>query len=220
MALIIPSILSDSLSDIAHKLDRLHKETKLTRVQIDISDPDFVHELTVSPIDLVDLAIHDFQIDIHLMTNDPINDVIECSQIPGIHEVIAQIEHMSSQGAFIDHVKSFDLKVGLSLDYTTPVESIDKALIHRLDTLQIVDVQEGAQGRAFGGTAVTQEIRDVRSLIEVAGQSKIECIADGAITEKTAGECLAAGADVLVVGSFLWTSDDLASAIAKLELLA
>src|SRR5260221_11264305 len=104
MALIIPSILSDSLSDIAHKLDRLHRETKLTRVQIDITDPDFVHELTVSPIDLVNLTTHDFQIDIHLMTNDPINDVIECSGIPSIHEIIARIEHMSPEEAFVDHV--------------------------------------------------------------------------------------------------------------------
>jgi ribulose-phosphate 3-epimerase len=220
MILIIPTILSDSLSDIQQKLDRLHAETKLTRVQIDITDPDFIHELTVSPIDLTELTTYDLQIDIHLMTNDPINDVIECSQVPGIHEVIAQIEHMSSEEAFIDHVKSFDLKVGLSLDYTTPVESIDRSLIHRVDTLQVVDVQEGAQGRSFGGAVVIQEIQDVRSLIDVAGQSKIECMVDGGITEETARECLAAGADVLVVGSFLWKSHDLASAIAKLSSLA
>ena len=45
------------------------------------------------------------------MTNDPINDVIECSQVPGIHEVIAQIEHMSSQAAFVDHGAAFCLRV-------------------------------------------------------------------------------------------------------------
>lgn len=220
MITIIPSILSDSLEDIGSKLERIRKETHLTRVHIDITDPDYMHELTVSPIDLIELTTHGLSIDVHLMTNDPINDLIECSQVPGIHQVVAQIEHMSSQRAFVEHASSLGLRVGFSIDYTTPTESIEPEIISELASIQVMDVEAGAQGREFGGPAVLERIREVNTLLGDMKLPGVERVADGSINVQTLGACHKAGATTFVVGSYLWKSQDLAGAIAKLQSIA
>lgn len=216
---IVPSILSDSTLVIQEQLDRIAAESQLHRVQIDIVDPDFADEITVSPIDLVDLNWHGFIVDIHLMTNDPINDVVECLQVPGVSCIIGQIERMPSQADFIEHVKSNNLKVGLSVDLSTSFESVEEAQVKNIDALQVMDIRAGAQGRDFGGELALTHIRQARELLQAAGKP-IELLVDGGINVETAKQCLAAGADTLIVGSLLWNSPKLVPAIAALQAIA
>jgi ribulose-phosphate 3-epimerase len=213
MAIVIPSILSDSLDAVQSQLNRIQLESNLNRVQIDIVDPDFADEVTISPIDLLQLDLHAFVIDIHLMTNDPINDVIECTQIPGISTIIAQIEHMSSQKDFCEHVHSFGLRWGLSLDLSTTIEALDSDVLPTLSSIQVMGINAGAQGRPFAGEIVYEKIKSIRAI-----NSGIELLVDGGIGPENAGELERLGASGLVIGTDLWESDNLAGAIAKLGL--
>ncbi|PWU23776.1 hypothetical protein C5B42_01985 [Candidatus Cerribacteria bacterium 'Amazon FNV 2010 28 9'] len=214
---IIPAILSDSTETIQSQLDRVQNETELTRVQVDIVDAEFSDETTVSPIDLLQFHNETIDIDIHLMTNDPINDVVECSQVPHIRGIIAQIEHMSSQHAFVEHVKSYNLRVGLSIDLTTPIEELDPQVLGSLDMIQVMDIQAGAQGRPFGGEKALKHIREIKQVLEEKGLEHIEVLADGGINTRTEIDVIDSGADALVVGSALWNATDLQEAIEKLQ---
>jgi ribulose-phosphate 3-epimerase len=213
MPVIIPAILSDSIVIIQSQLNRVIDESSLKRVQVDIVDAEFADELTVSPIDLATLETGELGIDIHLMTNDPINDVVECSQVPGIQGIIAQIEHMSSIPAFIEHVKTNNLKVGLSLDLYTPVENIPLEHLKQLDYVQIMGIKAGAQGREFVGQVVLEKIAEIAALRDREGIKQLELIVDGAINPDTAKECIHQGARSLAVGTYLWNSSDLQVAL-------
>lgn len=208
--LVIPAILSDQLPVIQSQLDRIQRETNLTRVQIDIVDPEFADNITISPIDILQLDLHAFQVDVHLMTNDPINDVVECSQVPGIHTVISQVEHMSSQRAFLDHIKSYNLKVGFALDLTTPIEAIEAESWGDLSVMQAMGIKAGKQGQNFAPEILrkVQTIRDTHPSLEI--------LVDGGVKPENVFAIQGAGANGIAVGSYLWESESLTDAIAKL----
>lgn len=208
--LIIPTILTDQVDVVQQQLDRIQTESNLTRVQIDVVDPDFADNITITPIDLTHIDFHGFEIDIHLMTNDPINDVVECSQVPGVKRVISQVEHMSSQAAFLDHAQSYGLKAGLSLGLTTPIEAIEDSIWEKLETIQVMGVKVGAQGREFS-PEVLHKIRQIKG-----SHPQIELLVDGGVKPHNFLSIESAGATGVTVGSFLWQSDNLTNAIAKL----
>lgn len=213
MLTVIPALLSDSPTVIQSQLDRIARETTLKRVQVDIVDPNFADEITISPIDLLERNLHEFAIDIHLMTNDTITDVVECSQVKGVATIIAQIEHMVDQRAFLEHVHSYTVRAGLALDLNTPLEAIDAESWKHVDTLQIMGIQAGAQGRPFGGERVYKKVRTLRAMYP-----SLEVLVDGGVTPANVQTLHEAGASGVVVGSFLWESKDLSGAVAELSI--
>lgn len=215
--LIIPAILSDSKSEVQTQLDILHTQTDFHRVQIDIVDPEFADNITLTPIDFLDLNLHNLEIEFHLMTNDPINDVVECSQIPGVKAIIAQIEHMPSQKDFYDHVNSYGLEAGVSLDLYTPVEEIDPDIINNVSTIQVMGNNAGAQGKRFAGEVVLTKIRE---LVHIAQQqpTPFQISVDIGMNSETILLCSKAGASVFVVGSYLWEAPNLEAAVEQLSI--
>lgn len=208
--LIIPALLSDQVPLIQSQLDRVQSESNLTRVQIDIVDPEFADNITIYPVDIAQLDLHAFQIDVHLMTNDPINDLVECAHVPGINSVIAQVEHMGNQRAFINQARSYNLKVGLALDLTTPIEAIEPDIWKELACVQVMGIKAGAQGETFD-PKVLSKVTALKT-----AHPELETIVDGGVKPDTFPSIKNAGAASVAVGSFLWESENLSQAIAKL----
>lgn len=213
--MIIPAILSDSLETIQAQIDRVKDESNLERVQIDIIDPDFTDNITVSPIDLLEIDLKGLKVDIHLMTVEPINDVIECQQIKGIHAIIAQVEKMGSQMDFVEHVRSYVIQAGLSLDLYTPVEAIEEYVFPKLSVVQVMGNKAGHQQEKFAGEPVLQKIRELASLRKQKNYT-FSLTVDIGIVPETAQMCLQAGADELSSGSYLWNSTNIQSAVSQL----
>ncbi len=210
--IIVPSILSDSLEVVQTQIDRVFTETNLRRVQIDIVDPEYAEEITIHPIDLLEVNLRDVLVDFHLMTNDPINDVIECSQIKGAHTLIAQIEHMPDQKAFFEHVESLELHVGLSLDMYTPVEELNTTILNKLSIIQVMGNKAGQQGEPFVSSMAIPKIKQLVDIRQNT-QSSFLIAVDIGMTPENAAICSAAGADMVTPGSFLWSSENLQSAV-------
>lgn len=210
--MIIPSILSDSLDVVSDQLRKVRTQTSLTRVQIDIVDPEFSDELTIHPIDLLDIHTQKLELDFHLMTNDPIQDVLECSQVPGVHAIIAQIERMRSQRDFIDHVLSYGIKPGFSLDLYTDPDEIETDVLGKLSYIQVMGNRAGKQGQSFAGKPVLETIAALKKIREQT-QSTFEIIVDIGMNPENASLVSAAGADCVTPGSFLWMASDLQRAI-------
>lgn len=209
--IIIPSILTDSLEIVQEQVDKTIS-VGLQRVQVDIIDPDFADEITIHPIDLLELDLRGLEVDFHLMTNEPINDVVECSQIPGVKTIIAQIERMDNQTAFLEHVTSLSLSAGLSLDLYTSVEEIDEKLLPQLAIVQVMGNKAGKQGQPFVGEPALEKIRTLNILRNQRGYSYQICV-DIGMTPEQAKICSTAGANIVTPGSSLWNSSDLQSAV-------
>ena len=82
-------------------------------------------------------------------------------------------------------------------------------VLDRLDLILVMTVNPGFGGQAFIAS-MTDKIARVKSLI---GSRKIDIQVDGGITAATTKVVTAAGANVLVAGSAIFTGDD-ASAYA------
>src|SRR5690606_18716259 len=114
----------------------------------------------------------------------------------------------------LQKIKSLDCKAGVAINPHTPVEVL-KDIIIDVDMVCIMSVNPG-----FGGQSFIQrtydKIRRLRQLIDKANSNaKIEV--DGGVNEANAGLLLDAGADVLVAGSFVFSSHEPISTIQKLK---
>ena len=217
MITLFPTILTDSL-DTAQKQINL-VSGKVEGVQIDIIDGEFADNITVFPIDLEQIDPKGLQIDIHLQTVDPINDVIECESVPNLRTIMAQIERMPSQQDFIDHVKSFGWKVGLSLNLHTPIEEISPDILKQLDAVQIMSVECGSQGQRFQHSAISK-IQLLKELLQLHNPT-CELWVDGGVNPDNVQQIAKAGATHVVAGSYLWnqeylTPQNIAESIRKL----
>ena len=76
-------------------------------------------------------------------------------------------------------------------------------------------VEPGFGGQSFMKSQI-QKIKNVKTLI---GKKKIEIEVDGGINEVTAKESIYAGAEILVAGSSIFTTNDYQNNILKLKKL-
>ncbi|HZZ98321.1 MAG TPA: hypothetical protein VFG51_00130 [Candidatus Saccharimonadia bacterium] len=214
--MIYPSILTDSIDIAQQQLDLVAGKVEV--VQLDFIDGAFADEITLTPLEAVALNFGNLRVDLHMQTNDPIEEINEATALSSVlRTVVAQVERMPSQRAFVDAIKKSGWKVGLSLDLFTPVDAIEDGIWKDLDVVQVMAVQAGKQGQAFQQQAL-KTITEVREQLKVRGLHA-ELVVDGGINPETAAQCLKAGADSLAVGSDLWTAEHPSEALLSLQQL-
>lgn len=214
---IYPSILTDSVSVLQEQLDKVSSISSIETVQIDIIDGEFADDLTLSPIDLIGTDFGDITLDFHLMVNEPVDYVFECKQIENVRSVIGQIERMTSQKEFIDEALELNILPGLSLDLYTPVESIHPENWDKLRIVQIMGNKAGIQGQEFNAQIALSKVKQLVEIKKSLDLRNLEIIVDIGVNDTTIEQILKAGASGVVVGSFLWKSDNIEAQVQKLE---
>lgn len=216
-----PSILTGSKHEAQDQLLWISAYPKISTVQVDVIDGQLVDNTTITPNDFIDLDFGELSIDLHLMTEEPLDFVYEAiaeAENFTLRSVIAQVERMSSQEHFIDTVRHNNWQVGLSLDLFTPFEAIDEASWHQLDIVQLMSVEIGFQGQAFQ-PSVLEKIKDLVAIRQKLDRS-FEIIIDGGIKPNLVNQLDKAGVDGIVVGSALWSSKDQSELDDTVELLS
>lgn len=97
-------------------------------------------------------------------------------------------------------IKNANKLVGLAIDLDTKIEVIDE-YIKYLDLVLVMSVKAGKGGQEFDKSAINK-IKYVRKL-----NSEILIEVDGGINDKTGAQCVKAGADILVAGSYIYNND-------------
>ncbi len=100
----------------------------------------------------------------------------------------------------LKRIKKGGKMVGLAIDIATPIEKID-TFIKYLDLVLIMCVKAGKGGQTFNASAI-KKIKYVRTLSQ-----SILIEADGGIDDKTGAQCVRAGADILVSGTYIYNND-------------
>jgi ribulose-phosphate 3-epimerase len=116
----------------------------------------------------------------------------------------------------LQRIRAAGAKAGVSLNPATP-EGVLAYVLDRIDLVLVMTVNPG-----FGGQAFLPHVLDkIRAIRRMIGDRPIEIEVDGGITPDTAGAVAAAGANVLVAGSAVFSGDrDLAGRIAALRAAA
>ncbi len=206
-----PGILTASLNEFEQQLAIAREHEEVERVQIDVIDGYFADNLTLTPLDLVQVDFGELELDFHLMTEEPldfVNELVAIKKYLPIRAVIAQIERMSYQDEYFQLVKQHDWVAGVSLDLFTPLDSIDLASWPELELVQLMTIEAGFQGQEFQKKAL-EKIEPLRD----RAKQVLEVILDGGIKQDQLSLALEYGADGVVVGSGLWQAKNPEEAI-------
>ena len=100
----------------------------------------------------------------------------------------------------LKRIKKAGKMVGLAIDLDTKIEVVEP-YIKLLDLVLVMSVKAGKGGQEFDESAI-KKIKHVRKL-----DSEILIEVDGGINDVTGAQCVKAGADILVSGSYVYNND-------------
>lgn len=149
-------------------------------------------------------------LDVHLMITEPLKYVEKFAE-KGADIITVHLESESDTAETIEKIHSLGKKAGLAIKPKTPVPAAEK-YIDMIDMLLVMTVEPGFGGQGFMKD-MPAKIEEARSLI---GGRTVPIEVDGGINGGTAELVKIAGADILVAGSYLFKSQDMASAVKSL----
>lgn len=213
MIKISPSILSADFSRLGEEIKNIEK-AGADYIHIDVMDGSFVPNITIGNEVVRSLrSVSTLPYDVHLMINNPDNH-IKAFADAGSDIITIHAEASIHLDRSLSLIKSFGKKAGVSLVPSTHEDALDYVL-DKLDLILVMTVNPGFGGQKFLSSQL-KKIENIRKKIEKSGR-KIELEVDGGINDETAKLVVAAGADVLVSGSYIFGSKNYAEAISKIR---
>jgi ribulose-phosphate 3-epimerase len=208
---IAPSILSADFGRLAEEV-RAVDEAGADLIHVDVMDGRFVPNLTIGPV--VVKAVRgatSLPLDVHLMIVEPEKYIDEFAEA-GADIITVHVEASVHLHRTIQQIKALGKKAGVSLNPHTPVSSLEHVL-GDLDLVLVMSVNPGFGGQSFIPTALDK----IRTLAAHKPRFSFDIEVDGGVNAKTAGAVVAAGADILVAGSYVFHHEDYRGAIESLR---
>ncbi|MDY3845334.1 MAG: ribulose-phosphate 3-epimerase [Eubacteriales bacterium] len=213
MIKISPSLLSCDFGKMGEELRRI-KNAGADFAHLDVMDGKFVNNISFGiPVIAGIRKESDIFFDVHLMIEEPIHYVSRFAQA-GADLITFHLEAANDVAATIAAIKSTGKKVGLSIKPKTPASAVFPYL-DMCDLILVMTVEPG-----FGGQSLIPETLDkVKTIREEMSRRGIDAYleVDGGINENNASLARDAGADVLVAGSAVFRSSDIAATIKALR---
>ena len=212
---IAPSILSADFKFLDKDIKDIIK-AGVSYLHFDVMDGNFVANISFGIPVLKSLKEENYPLifDVHLMIADPkkyIADFINAgADIITFHYEAVKTKDINS---LIELVHSYHKRVGISIKPNTDVKVLD-SFLNELDLVLVMSVEPGFGGQKFMDAALEKisylanykKNHNLNYIIEV----------DGGINEITSKECIVAGANVLVAGSYIFKSNDRKAAVRSL----
>ena len=211
--LVGPSLLACDFANLEREVRRL-EEAGARILHLDVMDGHFVPNISFGlPIVEAVRRVTNLPLDVHLMISQP-GRYLEQFRRAGADLITVHVEAVPEPRPMLEKIRSLGAGAGITLNPPTPLADIENCLPF-CDLVLVMSVMPGFGGQQFDSVALEK----LRRLRELAGPKTLLSV-DGGINTDTVGDCAAAGANLFVVGSSLFSQHDYGRYIAELTDLA
>ena len=201
---ISPSVLSADFSKLGNEIKNL-EDAKADLIHIDVMDGHFVPNITIGPEVIKKLRKYtSLPFDVHLMIA-PVHNFIQNFAEAGADIITIHPEATDDLLSSIKKIKSFNKKVGISLN---PETSVDKVMpvLNLIDLVLVMSVNPGFGGQKF----MPETLKKVEILREEIDKKKlkVQIEIDGGINFENSKMAIKAGVDILVSGTTIFKENN------------
>ena len=210
---IAPSVLAADFANLQRDIEMINS-SEADWFHIDIMDGVFVPNISFGMPVLDAIQKHAKKtIDVHLMIVDPDRYITTFKKL-GADILTVHYEACTHLHRTLQAIKAEGMKAGVALNPHTNVDLLED-VIQDIDLVCIMSVKPG-----FGGQSLIEntyaKLEKLKALIHKKNATTLIEI-DGGVTNKNAQQLVAAGADVLVAGSYVFSAQDPIATIADLK---
>lgn len=213
--LIAPSLLSANFLNLEKDIKMLNR-SQADWIHLDIMDGVFVPNISFG-FPIIDRLreVATKPLDVHLMIVQPEKFISEISAA-GAYMMNVHYEACTHLHRVVHEIKKHGMKAGVTLNPHTPVCLLED-VVADLDMVLLMSVNPGFGGQKF----IPQTVEKVSRLKELIARKNASTLieVDGGVNLQTGKLLVDAGADVLVAGSFVFSSENPEETIHKLKQL-
>ncbi|MDD3787464.1 MAG: ribulose-phosphate 3-epimerase [Petrimonas sp.] len=211
--LIAPSLLAADFLNLGKDIEMLNK-SEADWIHLDIMDGVFVPNISFGfPVINTLKKVTDKPLDVHLMIVQPEKFVSEVAAA-GAYMMNVHYEACTHLHRVVQEIKNAGMKAGVTLNPHTPVALLEDILTD-LDTVLLMSVNPGFGGQKF----IEHSVQKVSVLRELISRKNADTLieVDGGVNLETGKRLIDAGADVLVAGNFVFSSENPVETIHRLK---
>jgi ribulose-phosphate 3-epimerase len=205
--IVSPSVLSMDFSRMAQQMQLL-EQSGAPYIHFDVMDGHFVPNLTFGPDILKGFRkMTDLVLDVHLMVEDPVfyADVFLDAGADIITFHWEALKEEAKIRSLAQHIHERGRKAGLTIRPSTDL-AVLKPFLKDFDMFLIMSVEPGFSGQKFMPESIDR-IRTLRGWLDDAGRPDVRIEVDGGMNAETVKPVIAAGASVIVAGSYVFKQD-------------
>ncbi len=211
--LIAPSILSADFANLQKDIEMINA-SQADWFHIDVMDGVFVPNISFGfPVIKKIKEFAKKPLDVHLMIVEP-DRYFERFKEVGADILSVHYEACKHLHRSIQAIKALDMKAGVVLNPHASVYVLEDILAD-VDLVMLMSVNPGFGGQKFIENTLVK-IKRLKDLIEKTG-SKALIEVDGGVSLSNSVDLIRSGADVLVAGNTVFSSDDPDEMISKLK---